>query len=463
VPVRATSRPRLPTQINSAVSAADTRSHTPHVLIICYDFPGIWAAGVIRTYQSAKNLPSFGWQPVILTAQRCSSNQADDIEASDGELSCPKITAPPSRWLIPFAIDRQRPCTPLVGAIRYNHNRLQRLVRFATQLVLPDGKIGWLQPAVKQALRIAQEYPIRLCFSVSPRPTSHLVAYRVARCLNIPWVADYALPWSDAYWLTGRPRLINWLDHRLEALVVRSAQHVTVAYAGLGRSICARHNHSGREKISVVATGFAEDLFQQQSPFSTSKFTVVYPGNHFCEDGRHGEHFLRAIDEWIDLEPRLEEKVAFIFIGKRDDDLLRQRATMRHPQVVHLEPLTSHRTCIQRIMSSHMCVVNTVGNRIPAKVYEYMRSGKWILALTAPNSDLAALLRHYSRGMSIPPRDTSAIRQTLHHIWLCSHLQSPQAIEPGPSLTKYSATHSAETMAHIFDALTVTRTADLSC
>jgi hypothetical protein len=240
------------------------------------------------------------------------------------------------------------------------------------------------------------------------------------------------------------------LDHRLEALVVRSAQHVTVAYAGLGRGICARHGHSGREKISVVATGFPEDLFQHKSPFSASKFTVVYAGNHFCEAGRHGEHFLRAIDEWIDLEPQLEEKVAFIFIGKRDDDLIRQRATMRHPQVVHLEPLTSHRACIQQLMSSHMCVVNTVGNRIPAKVYECIRAGKWTLALTDPRSDLAALMQQYSKGIVVPARDTIAIRRALQDIWRlrpAERVEAPQANQPW---VRYSAKHSAESLARVF-------------
>src|SRR5687768_15718251 len=77
------------------------------VLIICYDFPELSNAEVIRTYQFAKMLPKFGWRPLILTAQPCGIRRwevSDDIEFSDGELPCPKITAKAWRFAPTFRI-----------------------------------------------------------------------------------------------------------------------------------------------------------------------------------------------------------------------------------------------------------------------------------------------------------------------------------------------------------------------
>jgi Glycosyl transferase 4-like domain len=443
----------IPTLATPPVCEVGPRSDAPHALIICYDFPGASAAGVIRTYQLAKNLPSFGWQPVILTARPCSGDHEDDIEASDGSLPCPKITEPPSRWLVPFETDHKRPYKPLAGAIRRSHPGLTRLVRFAAQLALPDGKIGWLHPAVQRALRVAHDHPIRLCLSVSPRPTSHLVAYRVARRLNIPWVADYALPWSDAYWLVDRPSIIRWLDQRLEGLVVRSAQCITVAYADLARSMAARYGHASRHKIAVIPTGFDEALFTGERPALCPKFTIVYPGNHFCEEGRYGEYFLKALDEWIDFEPSLKETIEFLIIGKRDEVLLGQRRAMAHPEVVRVEPLSSHQACIQAILSSHLCIVNSVGNRIPAKVYECMRAGKWILALTDAGSDLENLMRDYSRGVSVSAQNMPAIRNALQSIFQRNRCDTSQRNEADRDLYMHSSKHSAEMVSHIFDDL----------
>jgi hypothetical protein len=424
---------------------------TRHVLIICYDFPGIYAAGVIRTYQIAKNLLHCGWQPVILTAQSC-VNGEDNIETSDGTLDCPKITAAASRFLVPFQIDHRASRAAPGQLMPASNGRWRHLSRFATNLAVPDGKIGWLHAAVKRGLEIARHYSIRMCFSVSPRPTAHLVACRLTRHLDIPWVADFALPWSDAPWLADRPRFIEWFDRRVEGLVVGSARHITVAYPDLARSITARYGRAP-DGTTVIPTGFNEDLFVEPSSPSPPKFTVVYPGNHFCEEGRQGEAFLKAVDEWINSEPSLEDKVEFVFIGKKDEDLLRHRAGMAHPKVIRVEPLTSHRACVQATLSSQMCIVNTVGNRIPAKIYECMRAGKWILALTTPGSDLAGIVNHYSKGMVVAARNTDAIRQSLQKIrrlWQAGTLESMQT---DGFLSSYSAKHGAELVAAIFNRL----------
>lgn len=424
-------------------------------LIISYDFPELSGAGVIRTYQFAKMLPQFGWRVVILTAQPCGIRRwevSDDIEFSDGELPCPKITAAAWRFPPPYLIRRAarefqyKPSSNKPNLFR------SRVQRFASQLAVPDGKIGWLNPAVKRGAQIARSHPYQVCFSVSPRPTAHLVASRLARRFDIPWVADFALPWSDAYWLAGRPRMIEQLDRKLEGLIVQSAQHITVAYADLARSLLSRHGGALEKKITVIPTGFQEELFTGQTQVA-AKFTVVYPGNHFCEAGRYGEYFLRAIDNWIASDPSLARKVEFLFIGKRDDDLLRHRAAMAHRKVVRVEPLVSHRACIQAIRSSHACVVNTVGNRIPAKVYECMRAGKWIIALTEPGSDLTTLIRDYPKGLAIPAQDLSGIRHVLQSTLHRSASNQSEATGSEPILDRYSSSHSAERLCHIFKSL----------
>ncbi|MGH7926529.1 MAG: glycosyltransferase [Candidatus Binatia bacterium] len=421
------------------------------VLIICYDFPRISSAGVIRIYQLAKRLPEFGWQPVILTSQACGSQCEDDIEISDGPLPCPKITATPMR--VPFQFRGEKSRISLEGAARRADGRIKRLIGAAGRLPVPDGKIGWLVPAVKTGAQIACDYPIEACLSVSPRPTAHLVAHRLSRRLNIPWVADFALPWSDAYWLTGRPGFINSLDHKLEKLIVRSARHVTVAYAEIARSLATRFGPACEEKTTVIPTGFDEDLFTQQNPPTSAKFTVVYPGNHFCEKGREGEYFLRAIDEWIDSNPGLKEKVEFVFIGKRDENLLRHRRAMAHPGVIRVEPLISHRACVQGIRSSDMCVVNAVGNRIPGKVYECMRAGKWVLALTDSDSDLSTIVRQYSRGLVVPAGSVFAIRQALERVRQQYSTQTMAPSDSAVNMSLYSAKRSAEMLALILDSV----------
>lgn len=433
------------------------RSEPRSVLIVCYGFPDIGNDGVIRTYQLAKHLRSFGWQPIILTAQPCPSGYEEDIEASDGPLDCPRVTVAPSRILVPFRSDSpghfsspDRP-TPQFNGLS------ARLVRFASRFAVPDGKLGWCAAAARRGLRIGREHRVRSCLSVSPRPTSHLVARRIARSLGIPWVADFALPWSDAYWLSGRPRFIEKLDRKLEGMVVRSADHITVAYANIARGLCARHGAGSEKRISIVPTGFADELFAQEPATRRAKFTITYPGHHFGEAGRSGECFLKAADEWIAEDSRLADQVEYVFIGKRDEDLVRQRAAMAHPEVVRLEPLVPHRACVRAILASHVCLVNAVGNRIPVKVYECMRAGKPILALTEPGSDLERLMGRYAGGVAVPARDISAIRNALRRLWQTRDATPPEPMEAASPLKQYSSEQSARIVSRILDGLVHSR------
>ena len=435
----------------------DRPSRPRYVLIVCYNYPGIWADGVIRTYQFAKRLPCFGWQPIILTSQPWAENREDDIETADGALNCLRITVPRSRFLVPYQTDHDVLREPLDGIAPKANGIFAPVAEFVRQLPIPDGKIAWLPAAVKGGLRIARDYPVEMCFSVSPRPTAHLVARRLAQSLGIAWVADFALPWSDAYWLTYRPRVMGWLDQRLQGSVLDSAQHVTVAYPDIGRGICGRYGASWGRKISVIPTGFDEDLFRGGRAGRRSKFTIVYPGHHFCEEGRHGASFLRAVDEWVGSGRGLEDRVEFVFMGKRDDGLLRGRAAMAHAKAIRLEPLRSHKACVEAILSSDACVVNAVGNRVPAKVYECMRAGKWVLALTDPGTDLENLIRRYARGISVPPRDGPGIGNALQRLFEQRDSEVAEPSEVDPSLAACSSRHGAESLARIFEAVAASR------
>jgi glycosyl transferase family 4/glycosyl transferase family 1 len=417
-----------------------------HVLIVCYDFPRLDAAGVIRIYQLAKGLQNYDWQPVILTAQPCSTSRARDIENSDGELSCAKLTvaAPKMRSRAKIGCRTER------GSEEQLARGAKGLAAYG-RLAVPDGKVGWIYPATRGALKLARAYSFEMCFSTSPRPTAHFVARRLARRLKIPWVADFALPWSDAHWLGGRPQLIGWLDRRLERSVVRSAAHITTAYPDIARSISARFGEALAQRMTVIPTGFNEQLFEARSPKRLAKFTVVYPGNHFCEPGRGGEHFLAAIDQWLTTRPCLKEQMEFVFIGKRDPELLRCRTAMAHPEVVRVEPLVSHRACIQAIRSADACLVNTVGNRVPGKVYECMRAGKPILALAEAGSDLDAAMRSYSKGVVAPSDDKHAILRALGRLRAEERPAGPETDEQGRWLAHYDAAHSARLLSGVFD------------
>jgi hypothetical protein len=143
----------------------------------------------------------------------------------------------------------------------------------------------------------------------------------------------------------------------------------------------------------------------------------------------------------------MEGKVEFLFIGKPDEALMRHRGTMAHPRVIRLEPYMSHRGCVQAILSAHLCVVNTVGNRIPGKVYECMRAGKPILALTEPESDLSSMLRRYAESLLASAGDAQGIRHNLADVW--QHHRTRIASSVNGIVSLYDAKRGAKSIADL--------------
>jgi hypothetical protein len=208
-----------------------------------------------------------------------------------------------------------------------------------------------------------------------------------------------------------------------------------------------------------VPTGFDEGLFAGSTILPHRKLTVLHAGTHFYEGWRHGKNFLRAIDEWVEANPRAAADTEFVFIGERYDGLAQAHAAMAHPEVVRLEPFVTHRACIGEIEAAHVCIVNTVGNRIPDKVYECMRAGKKILGLTDPGSDLTRMLTAYPGGIAVAPSDVAGIRRAFDTV---SHDPAVRAgADAGASAyaARYASTRSAITMASIFERVLASESA----
>jgi hypothetical protein len=75
------------------------------------------------------------------------------------------------------------------------------------------------------------------------------------------------------------------------------------------------------------------------------------------------------------------------------------------------------------------------------------------LALTDAGSDLENLLRRYSRGISIPAQDISAIRNALQKVWQGIDLKASGRIDADPAVETLSSKRSAKMLSCIFDGL----------
>jgi hypothetical protein len=62
---------------------------------------------------------------------------------------------------------------------------------------IPDPRIAWIRTAISAGTRLIEEWKPDVIFASAPPYTSLIVACRLSRAFDIPWVAGLRDLWAD--------------------------------------------------------------------------------------------------------------------------------------------------------------------------------------------------------------------------------------------------------------------------
>lgn len=360
--------------------------------------PGGGSSGVLRPLKFSRFLPGHGWTPHVLTLRPHLYRVKD--ETLVGQIP-------------PEAVVHR---TLAVDTRRHLAVRGRRL----GALEVPDQFIGWIPFAIGRGLHVIRQHPIRALYSTSPPATAHLIAGILARLTRLPWVADFRDPWIEEG-THPRPGSFRYgLESALERWVVRGATRLVVTTPALGAEIVGRHPEISSDKVAVVFNGYDEDDFGDFAPqVSREHFEIIHTG-FLNADFRDPRPLLRALGELIaeGLVPRHHARVSLLGVGGwvRSAPFRESVAQLGLTDVVRVEPSVPHAAAIQRLAGAGALLLVQASNDtralIPAKAFEYLRTGLPILALTFDGAT-ADLLKGMEQCFVVHPSDHLTLRRTL--------------------------------------------------
>jgi len=146
------------------------------VLMIAYHFPPLaGSSGIQRTLRFVQHLPSFGWEPLVISADpRAYERSSDDLLAE----------IPPGTVVErAFALDTAR--------------HLAFGGRYMGWMARPDRWISWRFAAVRAGMRMIKKYRPDAIWSTYPIPTAHLIGAELHRRTGVPWLADFRDPMAQ--------------------------------------------------------------------------------------------------------------------------------------------------------------------------------------------------------------------------------------------------------------------------
>jgi len=416
------------------------------LLMIAYYYPPVAGGGVQRTSKFVKYLPEFGWAPHVLTVKSGYDYYADaslENDVRQDVLIFRSHSFEPMKWVRQIVKKMTERRSVQKGNRVLHQGKVKKyrwLLLLKESIFIPDGEIGWLPFAVWRGWRIIRNCHIDLIYSTSSPYTDHLVACCLKKLTGKRWVADFRDPWS-LHFKAPQFRWRKFMDRTLEKWVLRNADKVITVTDTIRDEF--QRIHPGGD-YSVITNGYDEDDFSAANGHrqAAPKFNITYTGILYKE--RSPRVFLQALAELLGEHPELKNELLIRFIGQLDNpgeaDNFTFLATLKLDSVIELIAYVSHAASIDYALVADVLLLIVDQTRqsrgiMTGKLFEYLRSGKPILALAPTDGEAAALIRETQSGIVVRQDSVEEVKRQLWMLYqrykdgTLSHLFERQHIE----------------------------------
>jgi glycosyltransferase involved in cell wall biosynthesis len=366
------------------------------VLLIAYHFPPYrGSSGLLRTLKFAQHLGRYGWQPTVITA---------DPRAYERRYE--GIPDPPAGVEVhrPFAFDIGRHLT-IAG-------------HYPRFLALPDRWAPWWFAGVKRTVALARRLKPDIIWSTYPIATAHAIGMSAHRRTGIPWVADCRDSMTEADYPREalKRRVFRWIERRM----VTEASRVVFTAPGTAKMYAERYPEVPASRWALLPNGYDEEDFaplgearpaSNGGPLKLLHSGVLYPIE------RDPRALFTALRSLLDKKAIDGSRLQVVLrASNHDRELTELIEQYQVGELVRLERGVPYAEALAEMMSTDALLLlqgASCNHQIPAKLYEYMRTGQPILALTDRTGDTGRQILDSHAGIVCPLDDAEAIEREL--------------------------------------------------
>lgn len=225
------------------------------------------------------------------------------------------------------------------------------------------------------------------------------------------WLAERGLPTTVWHHLNRRTLEHAEVVITLGQRMAETLRHELDAEGAAKAHICVIPNWADTERIRPLPK--ADNPFAREHD-QTDKITVLYSGNL----GRtHGLTSLVEAAKLLEHDPRFSFVIIGDGLGRNDVRRTMDRLRVTNVKLLGWQP--ADRLPLS-LTTGDIAVVSqepgTEALSVPSKTYSALAAGSALLALTAPDSDLADLVRSHQVGLVAPNHCPRAIGEALKRL-----------------------------------------------
>jgi glycosyltransferase involved in cell wall biosynthesis len=416
------------------------------VLLVAYHFPPLrGSSGIQRTLRFAQHLPKFGWRPIVLTIRAGAYEQQAQTVGNE----------------VPADLQVHR-------AFGFNTaTQLALFGRYPNFLALPDRWATWRLWAVPKALQVIRDEGVSAIWSTFPVATAHRIGLEVARRSGLPWIAEFRDPMWQHDW-PPEPQA-NRVWKRLEQEIFARADWTVFTAPSAVDWYGERFPQMDASRRVLIENGFDEETFARarqgiaaDAPAGKRPVTLLHSGIVYRSE-RDPTQFFAAVAA-LRRAGRISADALQIVLraSGEESDYGRELERLGIADIVRLVPGIDYMAALREMLTVDGLLLLQAANcnaQVPAKLYEYLRAGRPILALTDPAGDTARTLRAAGAGSIAPLDDAAQIESALLRFIAEIRAGTAQVCSP-EVVPRYSREAQSQKLAHLLDQAVLARTAE---
>jgi glycosyltransferase involved in cell wall biosynthesis len=414
------------------------------LLFLAYFFPPRGGAGVQRSVKFAKYLPQFGWKPLVIAHGGMADN-------ASGVMDPTLLKDLPPEHVVQY--------TALMQGEKDSYYRAQKKWRqpfFAT-----DPMAWWAAPAARMGLELAADHkPSAIFVTMSPFTASD-AGILLKKKTGLPLVLDLRDPWAldETRIYTTRWHARRDLKQMHEALaaadliIMNTPEAAAAARSefGDGRPATATGPRVSGRIISITNGYDAEDFGKQTPQFTPPDvLRIVHTGMFHAElaevwdkvyagDGllnklkyprrpinlwtRTPRYLLSAMEKIVGSGAIAKDKLELVLVGeisKCDQEMIQKSPMVDNVKVLgyrsHAESVNWVESADVLFLPLHTPTDGGPALVVPGKTYEYLGSGRPILAM-GPSGDMRNFVQNTGSGIAIAGDDVAGAAAALQKFY----------------------------------------------
>ena len=380
------------------------------LLVVAFHYPpDNSSTGVLRTFKFTEYLLDHGWRSDVISVP---------------ETLYPSRN-PPGAVAIPRQISVER-----VWACDVKTTFAFRGI-YPSWIGVPDRYWPWMFSATRAGLKTIAKGGVSAIYSTYPVPTAHLIGLRLKKRSGLPWIADFRDPWVEE----TMPPVRHWLESKMERSVIENADRIICNTPAMRRSFLKRYPDIPESRFVTITNGYDEADLKDINPVPLEKFQILYPGG-IDDENRNPRGLFAGIRLALDSGWLNSEDLVVTLLGCGPyADSARFIADLKRYRLESFVQITKDRIPYQKalarmagadvlvVLSENLGGTDQSGNiqawtamQVPAKVYEYLRLGRPMLALVSSGA-VEELLTKTGAGFPIPPDDTRRVAEALKDLY----------------------------------------------